>query len=555
MKLFPKIFGIGIVGILVASTTSAIGVYSSSHLSSVQNDLIRFMFFRSEISQAKNAHMKWLRYIDEGYMERKLKEDISINNDGKKCEFGKWYYSEATLLAKTMPLEIQNAFHDVEDEHIEVHRLGGQLFDLWDHNDMESVYTMIVTQIAPEADRLLQKLSTLEDLVGNHVKIIHKQGEDFVRIQGLLTWSMLFIASIVLLLYSWVTTHKIVGPLKTCGDILNDIAEHGNIETDVSDNLLSRRDEIGGIAGNIELILKTYRTIIETLQFLADGDWTHEIRTKGDKDLMNINLQHMLEKVNDALLNVTSVVGQVASGAQEVSSASDNLSHGATTSAASLEQITASMGAVGSQTKTNAGNANEANQLAKVATNAAVEGKDMMHRMISSMEQITKNATDVQNVIKVIDDISFQTNLLALNAAVEAARAGTHGKGFAVVAEEVRNLAARCAKAAGETSQMIENNNKQIHEGAEIVTETAGKLDMIVEQIEKTASLVNAIAVASNEQAQGMQQISAGLHQIDSVTQQNTASAEETASVSREMSSSAAKLQNLISQFKLRRSR
>jgi methyl-accepting chemotaxis protein len=254
------------------------------------------------------------------------------------------------------------------------------------------------------------------------------------------------------------------------------------------------------------------------------------------------------------VLEVTSVVEQVATGAQEVTSASDSLSQGATTSAASLEEITASMNQVGSQTNTNANNATEANRLAKSATGAAGEGKDMMQRMIASMEQITKNAADVQRVIKVIDDISFQTNLLALNAAVEAARAGAHGKGFAVVAEEVRNLAARCAKAAGETSQMIENNNKQINQGAAIATETSGKLDIIVEQAQKTAGLINDIAAACNQQAQGIQQISQGLQQIDSVTQRNTAGAEETASVSREMSSLAAKLRELVGQFKLHKS-
>ncbi|MGL6195025.1 MAG: methyl-accepting chemotaxis protein [Thermoguttaceae bacterium] len=131
------------------------------------------------------------------------------------------------------------------------------------------------------------------------------------------------------------------------------------------------------------------------------------------------------------------------------------------------------MSEIGGQTTANAKNATEANQLAKQANDTEVNGQKMMQQMIESMASITKNSQEVQKVVKVIDDISFQTNLLALNAAVEAARAGQHGKGFAVVAEEVRNLAARSAKAAAETTQMIENNSKQINEGAGIASHTA----------------------------------------------------------------------------------
>ncbi len=349
----------------------------------------------------------------------------------------------------------------------------------------------------------------------------------------------------------WITSDLTYGT-KSVAKSLAVLANEGNLEVALDAKLLKRNDEIGELVRATDQVLGEFRAVASAAEALAGGNWTLQMQVKGEKDLMNRNIARMLDQVNAALHNVNESVSQVATGAAQVASASDSLSQGATQSASALEEISATMSEMGGQTGKNAQNSGEADTLARQTNTAAANGQEMMNKMVESMQSITKNASDVQKVIKVIDDISFQTNLLALNAAVEAARAGVHGKGFAVVAEEVRNLAARCAKAAGETTQMIEQNNKQIQNGAEIAMQTAETLREILEHSSQTADLIGQIATASNNQAQGVAQVAQALQQIDSVTQQNTASAEETASVSREMSSQANVLQSLVGQFRLR---
>ena len=253
--------------------------------------------------------------------------------------------------------------------------------------------------------------------------------------------------------------------------------------------------------------------------------------------------------LNRIIAGLNEGADQVNDAAGQVSSASQQLAEGAGEQASSLEETSSALEEMSAMTRANAQNAKQANELASAAKTNADQGDQTMHQLNSAMGAINESSGQISKIIKVIEEIAFQTNLLALNAAVEAARAGEHGKGFAVVAEEVRNLAQRSAQAARDTTNLIEGSVTRAKEGT-TVADSAGKaLQAIVSDVTKVADLLNGITQASQEQAQGVDQVNTAVSEMDKVTQQNAAGAEESASAAEELSAQAATLKGVVEEL------
>jgi methyl-accepting chemotaxis protein len=287
---------------------------------------------------------------------------------------------------------------------------------------------------------------------------------------------------------------------------------------------------------------------------MAEGDLTARVEGdyRGDHARLKGALNATLDSLNELVGQVAVAIDQIGSSAEQVSSSAQALSRGAAEQASAVEEITSSLEEMTTQTRLNAENASQANQLAISARDKAEAGDGRMKDMVGAMAEINDSSGNIAKIIKVIDEIAFQTNLLALNAAVEAARAGRHGKGFAVVAEEVRNLAMRSARAAKETTELIEGSIKKVENGTEIAHRTAQALQEIVSGVTKVTDLVGEIASASREQAQGIRQVNQAVGQVDQVTQRNAASSEESAAAAEELSSQSRHLKQMVGRFELR---
>ena len=250
-------------------------------------------------------------------------------------------------------------------------------------------------------------------------------------------------------------------------------------------------------------------------------------------------LLRVIDQLNASAAQITAASGQVAS-------ASQGLSEGAARGAATIEETSAGLHEIGSLVRATAGNTESARALAGEALGAAQASATAMSELATAIGEIKAGADRTAQIVKTIDQIAFQTNLLALNAAVEAARAGEAGKGFAVVAEEVRNLAGRAGEAARSTAGIIEASVASADRGVTITKAALVGITAVAESNRKVNDLIGEIAAAAREQAQGVDQLTKGMAQLDQITQQNAATAEENAAAAEQQTAQAGSMLDLV---------
>lgn len=489
--------------------------FSIQLFSRIGNDLLYFQKNTLASLNIMNNEMLKVTLIRSQMYLHGLTENADDMENIKKRTF--LMYDELCNMQQTYISDLVSDKHDLElsnktfEDLKKFRSVMEQYFNLSERNNFEAI-TSVMGQggiVGSTINELVNNFTNQSNYNSLLVEKLSTNTTEFLKRSIIISIGFVFIVIIVLGLFGLFTVLNIRNRLNTLKNDMTSICEGLDFSRSIE---VGRKDEIG-------LTINAFNALI-------------------------FRISESLFLVRSASFSVSKVTNNLSSGNTELSSRTDAQSAAVIETAASMEELSSTV-------KQNANNAHYASDLAIAASDSAIKGGNVVSATISRMKDISESSHRIAEITSVINDIAFQTNILALNAAVEAARAGEQGRGFAVVAGEVRSLAQRCAQAAKEIKQLIEESVLLVNDGTH-QADLAGKtMDSIVNSVMMVKDLMQEIAIASDEQNKGISQIAIAMNEMDTTTQHNAYLVQESLSSIGSLQEQATILNKMVDAFKL----
>ncbi|MFT0532939.1 bacteriohemerythrin [Castellaniella hirudinis] len=498
------------LAVLLIVLISGIGVWRIVSAENTNTELL----YRQDVH---TLSLQWLRLTQ---VNRERDRAIGVMTNRDQIATLKDLIGQTSQRINQVEQQVKGLIHDAGDEALYQDILSARQAFLatrdearaaQDKGDIIRATNLYETEVPQRLDHYVERISAFAD---QQARLVRETSETAVR-DGQASLPILLLAALVAVilmpLFAWLITRSL-------------------------------KNQLGGEPGHAALVAER----------ISKGhlDVDIQVQSKDKSSLlyamkrMRANLARLVGDMQLGSSSIAGAVGQITAGSMELSSRTDTQASSLAQTAATMEELTATV-------RQNADNAQQANDLASAAAQTATEGGAIVTELVDTMGEIHGRAQQVADIVSVIDSIAFQTNILALNAAVEAARAGEQGRGFAVVAAEVRALAQRSAGAAKEIKTLIDASVESAAKGNQQAGRAGSTMGDIVEGIRRVTGIMGEISAASREQATGIEEIRSAISQMDSVTQQNASLVEQSAAAAAALQAQADALSQLASAFHL----
>lgn len=537
--------------LLIATVPIIITMVTILSLLQIKSNVLTLNQYRANQNVTKDAiigHYSWIMELGDSIQEG---TEFTGSLDPETCGLGQWM---ATVTAKDLKdPKIAQAIEALKLPHREVHTKARELIDI-NKTDTAKAYNEYSQQVRPKVDEIIADISVIVNQYGEFAE--QSTAQLSRNIVYLIVFCIILVVSGVTfaVIFGKSTARRISMPIETVADFSAKLAmgyDDLSFE-EINKTKLGEGNEVGQMLKAFGQMVQSIQNNIAVVKRVAKGDLTAYVDIRSSHDSLGQNLYHMVQSNDLMFAEILKIASDVASSANQISIASNNLAESAVKQASSAEELSSTMAEVNDLTIQNSQKVAETISVFDAIQLDVQNSGKKMEQLVDAVGDIQEASDKISAVIKTIDDIAFQTNILALNAAVEAARAGEAGKGFAVVADEVRNLAGKSAIAADQSKELIENTIRKAHAGSAMAIETGETFGIINHNLVRSADTVKTIATASEAQVAKIERMTENIGVLLSLSTSNAASCEQSSAASMEMHRNAGQLREKMKRFNLR---